>query len=202
MKLYTFRATNPFRVEAFLAEKGIDLPRINVNLEAGESRTAAFGAMNSLHEVPVLELDDGTHITESVAICRYLEALHPEPSLLGRSALEVARIEMWNRRMEFQIMGPIVQFALHSFGFLAGKVQQFPDYGASQKDLQLQKWAWLDRELSDGRTWVCDDRFSIADITGMAGLVVCILAELEIPTDLRHARRWEAAVRARPSFAT
>ncbi|MEC9345927.1 MAG: glutathione S-transferase family protein [Pseudomonadota bacterium] len=200
MKLYTFRAPNPFRVQVFLAEKGIELPQVTVNLPAGESRTADFAKVNSLHEVPVLELDDGTRITESVAICRYLESLYPEPALMGRTALEAARTEMWNRRMEFQIFGPIVQFALHSFDFFAGKVHQFPDYGASQKDLQVQKWAWLDRELSDGRTWVVDDRFSIADITGMAGVLVCGFAGLEIPADLVHARRWEAAVRARPSF--
>lgn len=201
MLLYTAAlAPNPFRVQAFLAEKGVEIPVELVDILGGQTRTPAFHKINSLGEVPVLKLDDGSLLTESLAICRYLESLYPEPALMGRDAAEAAKIEMWSRRMEQQIMGPIGQVGLHSFSFFAEKIEQFPAYAESQKRLMLNRWAWLDEELSDGRSYVCGDRFSVADITGMAALMICDFAEVPVPEHLEHARRWEAAVRARPSM--
>jgi glutathione S-transferase len=201
MKLYTYKpAPNPLRVHAFLEEKGIELPIETVDARAGETRAPAFKAINSLGEVPVLQLDDGGYLTESVAICRYLEALHPERPLMGVTPLEVAKIDMWTRRMEQQIMAPISQFALHSFEFFADKIEQLPAFAESQLKLQNERWAWLDVELADGRTFVADDRFSVADITGMAALRICDFAGQDIPENLAHARRWEAAVRDRKGW--
>jgi glutathione S-transferase len=201
MKLYSYeKAPNPLRVHVFLAEKGIDIPIEHVNILDGETRSPTFRVINSLGEVPVLELDDGTRITESVAICRYLEALHPEPSLMGSTPKEIAEIDMWTRRMEQQVMAPISDFALHTFQVFADKIEQLPAYAETQLRLQAKRWAWLDAELSDGRSFVCGDKLSVADITGMAALRICDFAKLSVPDDLPNAKRWEAAVRARPAF--
>ncbi|MEM9027552.1 MAG: glutathione S-transferase family protein [Pseudomonadota bacterium] len=200
MKLYTFKAPNAFRVHAFLKEKGVDVPAKTVNLMEGAGRTPEFLAINSLGEIPVLELDDGTHLTESVAICRYFEAHHPEPPLFGKTPEEAAKVEMWNRRMEFHVLGPIGEVGRHTFQFFADKMEQIPTYADSQRRLMRKKWAWLNDELSDGRTFVCNDAFSIADITGMAALMICQFADESVPGDLAHVKRWEKAVRARPSW--
>ena len=201
MKLYSYeKAPNPLRVHVFLAEKDIDIPIEHVNILDGDTRAPDFREVNSLGEVPVLELDDGTRITESVAICRYLEALHPEPSLMGSTPKEIAEIDMWTRRMEQQVMAPISDFALHTFQVFADKIEQLPAYAETQLRLQAKRWAWLDNELSDGRSFVCGGRFSVADITGMAALRICDFAEQSVPDDLLNVKRWEAAVRARPAF--
>lgn len=201
MKLYTFpKAPNALRVHVFLAEKGLDVPLEPVDAMDKATRRQPFLSKNSLGEIPVLELDDGTLITESVAICRYFEDTHPEPRLLGSTPVEAARTEMWNRRMEQQIMGPIGQAGLHTHAFFADKIEQLPAYAESQIRLQEKKWTWLDAELSDGRTWVCDDRFSIADITGIAALHICDMFGHPVPEGLSNVKRWEAAVRARPSW--
>ena len=155
---------------------------------------------NSLGEIPVLELDDGTLIAESVAICRYFEAAHPEPSLMGATPVESAQVEMWSRRMEQQILGPIAQVGLHTHEFFAEKVEQVPAYAETQVRLMAKKWAWLDAELSDGRTFVCNDRFSIADITGMAALHICDFFGHPVPEGVPNVKRWETAMRARPSW--
>lgn len=201
MKLYDATTPNTLRVNAFLAEKGIDLPRQKIDVLAGGARTPAHLAVNPMGEVPVLETDDGQNIAESVAICRYLEALHPEPSLFGKTAADQARIEMWNRRIELHLMQAIGNMALHSFDFFADKVEQVPEYAATQWRRFETMWAWLDRDLADGRPFVAGDEFSVADITGMAALMICDIAEKTPPRDCEHACRWEAMLRARPSFA-
>ncbi|MEP2990169.1 MAG: glutathione S-transferase family protein [Parasphingorhabdus sp.] len=201
MKLYTTHpAPNPFRVKVFLAEKGIDLPIQNVDIMSGETRQAEFLDKNSLGELPVLELDDGMILTETIAICRYLEQLYPEKPLLGENSLETAKIEMWTRRMEQQILAPLAQIGLHTFPIFADKIEQIPEYAETQKRLAVKRWAWLNGELSDGRTYVVDDRFSVADITGMAALMVCNFSKEEVPVELSHVKRWEAAVRSHKAW--
>lgn len=200
MKLYDAMTPNTLRVNVFLAEKGIDLPREKIDVLGGGTRTPEFLAINSKGEVPVLELDDGTRIAESIAICRYIEALHPTPSLFGETPRQQALIEMWNRRVELHLFNAIGNMAQHSFPFFADKIEQFADYSASQWRRFEEVWGWLDSELSDGRTYLVGDRFSVADITGMAALLICDIAEKTTPRDARHARRWEDALRARPSF--
>lgn len=201
MKLYDATTPNTLRVNAFLAEKGIDLPREKIDVLGGGTRTPEFLAVNSRGEVPVLECDDGTRIAESVAICRYIEAQYPNPTLFGETARQQALIDMWNRRIELHLMDAVGNMAQHSFPFFADKVEQSAGYAATQWRRFEKVWAWLDGELSDGRTWLVEDTFSIADITGMAALFICDIAEKTTPRDARHARRWEDALRARPSFA-
>ncbi|XWN33513.1 MAG: glutathione S-transferase family protein [Devosia sp.] len=200
MKLYIARSPNGLRVSAFLAEKGVSIPTQAVDILSKEARKPAFLAINSLGEVPVLELSDGTRITESVAICRYLEGLHPRPPLFGATPLAQARIEMWTRRTEQQIFDTIGQRALHRFEFFADKIEQVPQYADSLDRRLADRWAWLDAELSDGRPFLAPDGFSVADITGMAALFVCDILGESVPSHLVNVRRWEAIIRERPSF--
>ncbi len=202
MKLYDAMTPNSLRVKVFISEKGIDVPRIKIDVMGGGTRTADFLAKNSLGELPLLELDDGRHLSESVAICRYLESLHPEPSLMGANAEEQAFIEMWSRRVEQQLFDVIGGIGRHSLEFFADKLEQIPEYAAAQKRELEKKWAWFDEEMSDGRTFVVNDKFSIADITGMAILFVSDFMDLPMPNDLKHAKRWQAALRARPSYVS
>ena len=197
MKLYTTHpAPNPFRVRVFLAEKQIDLPIQQIDIMGGKTRTPDFLEKNSLGELPVLELDDGSYLTESTAICRYLESVYPDKPLMGVTPLETAKIEMWTRRIEQQVLEPLAQIGLHTFPLFADKIEQLPEYAETQKRMAPKRWAWLDNELSDGRTYVCDDRFSVADITGMAALMICDFSKEEVPAALTHVKRWEVAVRA------
>lgn len=195
MRLYTAQAPNPFRVNAFLAEKNLDIPTTHIKIMEGETHSPGFQAKNTLCEVPVLELDDGTFLTESIAICRYLEHIFPENPLMGATPLEQAQIEMWNRRMEQQIFKPAGDFGLHTIPFFADKIEQIPEYAASMKMVLAQKWQWFDQELADGRTYICNNSFSVADITAMAALCVCDFAEIPIPQNLENLSRWITAVR-------
>ena len=202
MKLYDFPgAPNPRRVKIFLAEKGIDVEIVHCDMTKGEHKTPAFLKKNPSGKIPVLELDDGTVITESQAICRYLEALHPEPSLFGRDPLQRAEIEMWDRRMELVIMNPLGQIARHSFAFFADKLTQVPAFAEAQRADVAGNLAWLDEELSDGRPFIAGDRFSVADITGMTALMIADFVQVAIPAALPHLSRWNEAIRARPSWA-
>ena len=195
MHLYTAQAPNPFRVNAFIAEKNIDIPTTSFNILAGETRNPEFHRKNSLYQLPVLELDDGSYLTESVAICRYLESLYPESPLLGTSPLEKAKVDMWTRRMEQQVLDTVGAIGLHTFPFFADKVEQVAEYANSMKRLLDTKWRWLDSELSDGRLYLCNESFSIADITGMAALWLCGVADIQVP-EYKYLKRWEVTVRA------
>lgn len=201
MKLYNGLSPNGLRVAAFMHEKGIDIPTVNINVMKGEARTATHLQRNSLGEIPVLALDDGNYITESIAICRYFESLYPEPSLFGSNAVDAAKIDMWNRRMEQQIMGPCAQFGLHVIPIFADKIEQMPAYADTQQRLLEQKWQWLESELADGREFIAGNQFTIADITGMAALMICgFLDALQVPKELSHVVKWANRVQARPSF--
>lgn len=201
MKLYTAEAPNPRRVNIFIAEKGIDIPTEWMQLLEGEARTPEFLKMNSLGEAPVLELDDGSYLTESIAICRYLESLYPDSPLFGETPLEAAQVEMWTRRMEQKVCEPIGQFGLHTFPFFADKIEQVRDYADTQLRLQERRWEWLNDHLSDGATYVCNNTFSIADIAGVNALNVMSFCNLEIPDDYPHVKRWEAAMRSRKGWS-
>jgi len=188
------------RVQVFLAEKNIEVHTINIDVMAGETRKAEHLALNSLGEVPVLELDDGTIITESLAICRYFEILHPELPLMGVGAESQAYIEMWTRRMEQQIFGPVSQIGLHEIPYFEHKLEQIPDYAASLRRQFPSRMAWLEKEISDGRPFIAGDNFTIADITGMAAVMVCGFMSIEIPAELEAVNRWAKAVQARTSW--
>jgi glutathione S-transferase len=201
MKLYNAPAPNPRRVRIFLAEKRIDIPRVEVDLPAGENRNAAFRALNSLGQVPVLELNDGGVITESLAICRYLEELHPDPSLFGDNPRDRARIDMWERRMSNEIYIRIGNVAQHTLPFFATRRVQVAAFGEAERQVVPEKWAWLDAELADGRRFIAGDGFSMADITGMAASLLGEFLKIEIPPALNNVRGWDERVRARASWS-
>ena len=200
MKLYNHSlAPNPRRVRIFAAEKGINLKLEDVDILAGQSRTPEFLAKNSSGAVPVLELDDGSHLSESVAICRYLEGLHPEPNLLGRDLREQADIERWNRRMELELFAAIGRTVQNTSPIFQGRFKQFPEYGEAQRAVVYQRLERMDRELN-GHQFVAGDRFTIADITALVAIDIGgRLADIKIAPELAHLARWHTAVSKRPS---
>src|SRR5436190_15100841 len=152
MKLYDelMPAPNPRRVRMFLAEKGIEIPLERVPMRERAHKSPEFMAKNSLGQLPALELDDGTILAESVSICRYLESLHPEPPLFGRDALDRARVDMWIRRVEFQLMNPLGQFWRHAHPYTAALIKQHKEFGESNREHVERAYRWLDGEL-EGR---------------------------------------------------
>jgi glutathione S-transferase len=199
MKLYDGgRAPNPRRVRIFLAEKGIEIPLEPVDLGSMEHKSETFTALNPLQRLPVLTLDDGTVITESIAICRYFEALRPEPALFGRGALEVALVEMWNRRVELNLYAAVSAVFRHLHPAMRDMEEQIPAWGEANKPRALEFLALLDRELKD-RLFIVSDHFTVADITGLVSVDFMRPAKIEMPEGLVNLRRWHAQVSARPS---
>jgi glutathione S-transferase len=202
MKLYdeNMPAPNPRKVRIFLAEKGIELPRERVAMMKREHKSAEHMARNSLGQLPVLELDDGAYLSESVAICRYLEALHPAPALFGRDAREEAFIEMWMRRAEFRLWTPMGQVWINDDPRTAiVNPNQFPEYGARNRKVVAGAMKWLDREMADGRPWLAGDAYSMADIVLLCGIDFAKFVNMDMPDDAPHLRAWHARVSARPS---
>lgn len=201
MKLYTsHRAPNPRRVRWVMAEKGIeDVDLVEIDILTGEHKTPEYRARVGVPHVPALELDDGTVLSESVAIGRYLEALYPEPNLFGRDAREQAIIEMWTRRCEFYLANPIMLSVRHSHPALAAleavQMPQLADYNrvAAEKFMRT-----LDRRLAD-HEFLAVDRFTIADIVAVVGLDFARLIKYRPPEELTHLARWLDACRARPA---
>ena len=200
MKLYDGgRAPNPRRLRIFLAEKGIEIPTEQVDLGAMAHKSAAFTAVNPLPRVPALVLDDGTILTESIAICRYFELLHPEPPLFGRVPKEVAIIEMWQRRMELHLLSPVAHVFRNSHPAMAQmEVPQVPAWAEANKPRVAEFVTLLDKELAD-RPFVAGDRYSVADITGLVSIDFMKPAKLSMPDGLDNVKRWHAAVSSRPS---
>jgi glutathione S-transferase len=200
MKLYDGgRAPNPRRVRVFLAEKGVSVPTEQVDLGAMAQKSAAYTAINPLQRVPALVLDDGTIITESIAICRYFELLYPQPSLFGEAPKDVARIEMWQRRMELHLLFPVAHVFRNSHPAMKEmEVPQVPAWAEANKPRVMEFLDVLDRELKD-RPFVAGERYSVADITGLVGIDFMKPAKLAVPDTLSHVKRWHADVSARPS---
>ena len=199
MLLYDLPAgMNPRRVRIFLAEKGITLPVQTVDTTAGEHTKPPFLALNPLGKLPVLQLDDGTVLTESLAICRYLESLHPAPPLFGSTALEQAQVEMWTRRMEWELSRPITDAFMHTGAYFRERITQHPAYGESARAQALLSMAWLDAALA-GRDFIAGNRYTIADIVAQCALVLGKATGCRIPAELAHLSRWFAAVSARPT---
>lgn len=200
MKLFDGgKAPNPRRVRIFLAEKGIEVPLVPVDMTALGHRDPEITRRNPLRRLPVLELDDGTILTESVAICRYFEELHPEPPLFGTGALGRAQVEMWQRRMELNFLGAVGNAFRHIHPAMKEwEVPQIPEWGEANKPRAVEFLRILDRELAD-RAFVAGDAFSIADITGMIGVDFMKPARIALPEELANVKRWYAAVSARPS---
>ena len=200
MKLYDGgRAPNPRRVKVFLAEKGITVPTEQVDLGKLAHKTPTFAAVNPLQRVPALELDDGTVISESIAICRYFERLHPEPPLFGTDAKDAALVEMWERRVEFHLLAPISHVFRNSHPAMKDmEVPQVPAWAEANKPRVMDFLELLDRELK-GRRYIAGDRYSVADITGMISIDFLKPAKLTVPDALGSLKRWHDEVSARPS---
>jgi len=172
MRLYTSqRAPNPRRVALFMQAKGIDgIETVDVDLNAGAHRQPDFLALNPLARIPVLVLDDGRALSETRAICTYLEGLYPEPNLMGADATERAFIEMADRRMELHLMLEIALCVRHTHpGLAVLESPQFPDFGAAQGVKMRATARWLDEELAR-QPYVAGERFTIADITAFCAL--------------------------------
>jgi glutathione S-transferase len=202
MKLFDGgRAPNPRRVRIFLAEKGISVPLVPIDMAALEHKQEAVSSRNPLQRLPVLELDDGTIITESVAICRYFEELHPRPSLFGQGAVGKALVEMWQRRMEFNLMGPVAAAFRHIHSAMKEwEVPQIPQWGEANKPKAVEFLRLLDGELAN-REFIAGDSYSIADITGLVAVDFMKPARIEVPSECTHVLRWHRAVSGRPSAA-
>ena len=200
MKLYDGgRAPNPRRVRVFLAEKGITVPVEQIDLGAMGQKSEAFTAVNPLQRVPALVLDDGTVITESIAICRYFELLHPNPPLLGINAKDAAMIEMWQRRIELHLLFPVSHVFRNSHPAMKDmEVPQVPAWAEANKPRVLDFLGVLDEQLKD-KAFVAGDEYSVADITGLVSVDFMKPAKLALPDSMTNVRRWHADVSARPS---
>ena len=199
MKVYDSKAApNPRRVRVFVAEKGIEVPFEELDIVNAVNRQEDFRKKNPMGTIPVLELDDGTCISESAAICRYFEEMHPEPPLLGIDGKDRAVVAMWDRRMEFEILLPIANAFRQQHAFFKGRIEQCPEYAEVSKRQAIQNLAWLDEALAD-RKFVAGDRYTIADITALCGVDFGKVSKITIQPDQKNLSRWYEEVSARPS---
>ena len=201
MKLYDGgRAPNPRRVRIFLAEKDVEVPLEPVDMAALGHHDEKIARLNPLKRLPVLELEDGTAISETIAICRYFEALHPDPPLFGEGALGTATVEMWQRRMEMHLLMPVANVFRHSHPAMKEwEVPQIAAFSQANRPKVDEAMAWLNEELAD-REWIAGDRFTVADITGAVACDFMKPARIAMPDEHANLRRWYEACRARPSY--
>jgi glutathione S-transferase len=200
MKLYdSLRAPNPRRVRWFMAEKGIDdIEVINLDLFKGEHKTADYLAKAGAANVPALELDDGTVITESLAICRYLESLYPEPNLFGRDPKETAVIEMWTRRAEMLVATPLMMAVRHGHPALAALETQVAEVAANNRQAAERALRLFDRQLAQHR-FIAGERITMADIVAAVGLDFARMVRFAVPEGLADVERWRTEMMARPA---
>ncbi|HUS98067.1 MAG TPA: glutathione S-transferase [Hyphomicrobiaceae bacterium] len=195
------RAPNPRRVRIFLAEKGVGIPFEQVDLGKLEHKSAEFEALNPFISVPVLVLDDGIAISETMAICRYFEAVQPDPNLMGSGPLEIAQIEMWARRMELELFYRVAQCFRHNHPAMAAlETPQVPEWGEANRPRALKTLEIMDGVLA-GREFIAGDRFSVADITALVAIDFMKPARIERPAGLTSLDRWYNEVSARASAA-
>jgi len=183
----------------FLAEKGISIPSVAIDLGKLEQKSEAYTAVNPRQRTPALELDDGTALCESMAICRYVEALHPDPNLFGRTPVEIGEIEMWSRRLELHLLFTVASAFRHLHPAMAQmEVPQVKEWGEINKARIVDELAVLDRHL-EGKDYVAAGRFTVADITGLVAVDFVRPTRVPIPEELTNIARWRAAISARPS---
>jgi glutathione S-transferase len=200
MKLYDSRmAPNPRRTRVFLAEKGISVPMEQVDIGAKQHKTADYAAVNPLQRMPALVLDDGTVITESIAICRYFEALQPEPPLFGVGARDIALVEMWNRRCELNLFFPVAHVFRHTHPAMRElEVPQVPDWAEANRPRIAEFLEILDAQLKDNE-FIAGTRYTVADITALCAVDFAKPARVTVSDELVNLGRWREAVSARPS---
>lgn len=193
------RSPNPRRVRVFLAEKGIQVPFEQVDIMDSAHKSAEFAKLNPIQRVPVLVLNDGTVIAESMAICRYFEAVQPEPALFGETPIEIGSIEMWNRRAELNFFLPLTHYFRHTHPAMAHlEVSQIPAWGEANKPRVAEIIRIFDERLS-ASPFLAGERFSVADITAMIATDFMKPARLAVPDEALHFKRWYAQVSSRPS---
>jgi len=200
MKLYgaPMPAPNPRRVRIFLAEKGIDLPETLIDMRKREHKSPEHRARNSLGQIPTLELDDGTTISETVAICRYFEEVQPSPRLFGETAVEKATVDMWVRRVEFVAMTPVGNFWRHAHPYTASLLTQYKDFGEANRETYASAQRWLDKEL-EGRPFIAGEAYSMADICALSTVDFADWIGLPVDPANSNLTAWRARVSARPS---
>ncbi|NBO04721.1 MAG: glutathione S-transferase family protein [Betaproteobacteria bacterium] len=189
---------HPRRVRIFMAEKGLSIERREVDAAGGANAMPDFLRLNPLGKLPVLELDDGGAIAESLAICRYLEAIHPQPPLMGKTPQASAHIEMWTLRMDHELSQPIALAFVHSSDFYRGRLEQVPEVALWARARALQTMTWLDGELA-GRSHIAGEDYSLADIVAQCAFVLGKAVSLRIPAAQANLMRWFAEVSARPT---
>ena len=193
----TRTAPNPRRVRIFLTEKGLTVPMEHRDLETLKS--GDFTARNPMQRVPILITDEGHIITESMAICRYFEELNPEPALFGRGALGRAAVEMWNRRMEFNLFGSVAYIFRHLHPKMAPfEVPQVADWAEANRPRVNEALNVLDRQLGQTR-FVAGEDYSVADITALVAIDFMKPARVAMPDGLANVARWYKDVSSRPS---
>ena len=200
MKLYDLPPSpNARRVRIFIAEKGLEIPIVPVNMMTGENQSEGYLAKNSLGKMPLLELDDGTCIAESAAICRYLEEMNPNPPLMGRNPLERALVEMWHRRMELEFLIPMITIFLHTGEMWKDRVTQIPQVAETGILNVKERMEWLDREL-DGKEFITGEDYTVADIAAQCAFVMGKAAlGLRIAEDQLNLSNWFTRVSSRPT---
>jgi glutathione S-transferase len=193
------RAPNPRRVRIFFAEKGISYDTIEVSIAAQAHQTAEFKKKNPIALLPVLELADGRVLRESMAICRYIEELNPEPNLFGADAWERAQVEMWNRHAELELLFPISQVFRNTNKFWIGRIKQSNEFGEIMRELIAQRFEWLDGELAN-RAFIAGDRFTVADITALCAIDFGKVSNIRIDAETYpRLAAWHQRVSDRPS---
>ena len=200
MKLYDAPvAPNPRRVRWVMAEKGIsDIEMVQVSIPDGEHKQKSYLAKAGLPQLPMLEMDDGATITESLAICRYLESRYPEPNLFGRTPEETAVIEMWTRRVEMMVATPFMLGVRHAHPAFAALEAQVPEVAEWNQQTGLSALKLLNRRLRESE-WLAAERVTIADIVAVVGIDFARIVKLRPPEELTHLGRWLAAMRERPA---
>jgi glutathione S-transferase len=193
------RAPNPRRVRVFLAEKGVAYDTIEVLIATSAHQTPEFRKKNPLALLPVLELADGKVLRESMAICRYIEELYPEPNLMGADPWERAQIEQWNRHAELELLVPIAMVFRNSHAFWIGKIKQAPEFATIMRDVIASRFDWFETELGT-RPYLAGERFTVADITALCALDFGKVSNIRISAETHpKLAAWHARVAERPS---
>ncbi|WP_026376703.1 glutathione S-transferase family protein [Aestuariibacter salexigens] len=199
MKIYdTKTAPTPRRVRIFLAEKGIDMEYVQVDLAKGENLSPEMRAKNPIGKIPILELDDGTCVSESDAICTYFEALHPQPSLMGTLPLEKAIISQWQRQVEMGLFMQVGMCFQHTSGYFKDRMTPVPEFGKEAGKNAAKFMSLLNKRLAES-PFIAGDKFSIADITALCAIDFARVVDIRINPEHEHLLRWHAEVSARPS---
>jgi glutathione S-transferase len=193
------RAPNPRRVRIFLAEKSLSYDTVEVSIATAANESLEFRKKNPLALLPVLEFPDGRLLRESIAICRYLEELHPEPNLFGNDPWERAQVEQWQRHAELELLLPLRDVFRNTHAFWKGRIRQCAEYGDIAREIALARFAWFDGELAH-RPYIAGDRFTVADITALCAIDFGRVTNTRVDAQKQpHLAAWHARVSERPT---